>query len=356
SSTYTQPPAPDRFKNLATGYKKDGMQVPGKYHIYPEKAAAGLWTTPSDLCKYIIEVQLAYQGRSAKLLNQKMVGLHVTPYGQGDAAMGTFIQNRKGEKYFFHDASNEGFTGVFIAGLTNGKGVAIFANTDDGYIWLELLNSVAWEYGWKGFTKPDEITTVPVSDSVLSKYVGDYITDGTLSGIRKENDGLYYWIDGISSKMYFTSATDFRNIEFSSAKKFIVDSLGNVTGFARSVNGNVLVPANRITTLDTIHPRPGQIGFYGRHLLENKRYERAVQFLLKGVIVEPTDSTILKDLAHAWLSQGDTVKAMEFYQQYLKTGRTESELKEILKKDFDFFLKEGFDSTIIDTAKNNLSL
>ncbi|RYY58150.1 MAG: class A beta-lactamase-related serine hydrolase, partial [Chitinophagaceae bacterium] len=51
SSTYTQPPAPDRFKNLATGYKKDGTQVPGKYHIYPEKAAAGLWTTPSDLCK-----------------------------------------------------------------------------------------------------------------------------------------------------------------------------------------------------------------------------------------------------------------------------------------------------------------
>ena len=40
--------------------------VNGKYHIYPEQAAAGLWTTPSDLAKYIIECQLAYEGKSRK--------------------------------------------------------------------------------------------------------------------------------------------------------------------------------------------------------------------------------------------------------------------------------------------------
>lgn len=61
NSSYAQPPALSHRKNLATGYKKDGTEVMGKYFIYPEKAAAGLWTTPTDICKYLIEMQLAYQ-------------------------------------------------------------------------------------------------------------------------------------------------------------------------------------------------------------------------------------------------------------------------------------------------------
>lgn len=110
NSSYNQPPSAAQSKNLATGYKSNGVEVSGKYFVYPEKAAAGLWTTPTDICKYLVEMQLAYNGKSSKLLNQEMVKLHVTPY-KDDAAMGTFLQNRYGEKYFVHSASNEGFTG-----------------------------------------------------------------------------------------------------------------------------------------------------------------------------------------------------------------------------------------------------
>jgi len=133
NSSYNQPPAVSQRKNLATGYKSNGNEVPGKYFVYPEKAAAGLWTTPTDICKYILEMQQAYRGKSSKVLNQEMVKLHVTPY-KNDVAMGTFIQNRNGEKYFDHTASNEGFSGLFIGGLTNGKGAAIFVNSDDASI------------------------------------------------------------------------------------------------------------------------------------------------------------------------------------------------------------------------------
>ncbi|MCH5719060.1 serine hydrolase domain-containing protein [Niabella hibiscisoli] len=52
--------------NLATGYYANGKPVTGKYHVYPEQAAAGLWTTPTDLAKYIIECQLAIKGDSKK--------------------------------------------------------------------------------------------------------------------------------------------------------------------------------------------------------------------------------------------------------------------------------------------------
>jgi len=49
SSSYRQPPAGTDTSLLATGYKADGTRVDGKFHIYPEQAAAGLWTNPTDL-------------------------------------------------------------------------------------------------------------------------------------------------------------------------------------------------------------------------------------------------------------------------------------------------------------------
>jgi CubicO group peptidase (beta-lactamase class C family) len=355
NSSYGQPPAASRRKNLATGYKSNGNEVPGKYFVYPEKAAAGLWTTPTDICKYILEMQQAYQGKSSKVLNQEMVKLHVTPY-KNDVAMGTFIQNRNGEKYFDHTASNEGFSGLFIGGLTNGKGAAIFVNSDDATIAFELLNSIALAYNWTGFRKPEEITTVPVNDSITSKYIGEYILDGFLSEIKKGKDGLYLWTDGINSKMYFTSSTDFRNLELGGTKTFTFDTAGTVTGYSNTINGRLRATGQKITTLDTLKPRPGQSGVLGRHLLETKNYDKAIGFLSKGLASEPSDSSLVKNLAHSFLFKGDFTRAIELYRQYLKSGNNTNELIKRLKDDFEYFRNSGFDHSVIKKASETLSL
>ncbi len=355
NSSYNQPPSVSQRKNLATGYKSNGNEVPGKYFVYPEKAAAGLWTTPTDICKYIIEMQQAYQGKSSRVINQEMVKLHTTPV-KNDIAMGTYIQNRNGEKYFVHTASNEGFSGLFIGGLTNGKGAAIFVNSDDASISFELVNTIALVYNWAGFKKPEQITTVPVNDTITSKYIGEYITDGFFSEIKKEKDGLYFWTDGISSKMYFTSSTDFRNIELGGTKTFTFDNAGTVTGFSNTINGRLRATGQRITTLDTLKPRPGQSGSFGRHFLETKNYDKAIGFLSKGLASEPSDSSLVRDLAHSYLFKGDFTKAIELYRQYLKPGHIGNELSKSLKNDFEYFRNAGFDHSVIKKASEILSL
>lgn len=64
-------------------YNHDGTAVQGGPHTYPEMAAAGLWTTPSDLCRYIIEVQNSLQGKANHVLTQSMTQQMLTP-GKGD--------------------------------------------------------------------------------------------------------------------------------------------------------------------------------------------------------------------------------------------------------------------------------
>jgi CubicO group peptidase (beta-lactamase class C family) len=353
NSSYNQPPAVSKRKNLATGYKSNGNEVPGKYFVYPEKAAAGLWTTPTDICKYVIEMQRAYEGKSSKVLNQEMVKLHTTPV-KYDLAMGTYIQNRNGEKYFNHTASNEGFTGVFIGGLTNGKGAAVFANSDDAPVMFELINSIAQVYNWKGFSKPEQITTVPVNDTLISKYIGDYIADRIFSEVKKEKDGLYLWTDGISSKMYFTSSTDFRNIELAGTKTFTFDNAGTVTGFSRTYNGELHSSAQRITTLDTLKTYPGQWWVFGRHFVETKNFDKAIAYLSKGLDIAPSGTLLLKDMAHSYLFKGDFTKAIELYRQCLKLGQ--NELSKMVKDDFEYFRKAGFDDSVIKKASEMLSL
>ncbi|RYE21469.1 MAG: class A beta-lactamase-related serine hydrolase, partial [Sphingobacteriales bacterium] len=80
SSTFAQPPVNIKPALLASAYSGDGKPVQGRYRVHPEQAAAGLWTNPTDLAKYIIETQLSLEGKSAKVLNQASTKLRLTPY------------------------------------------------------------------------------------------------------------------------------------------------------------------------------------------------------------------------------------------------------------------------------------
>lgn len=99
------PPDKDQQKKIALGYDPNGNIQNENFLVYPVQATQGLWTTPTELSHYIIETQLAYQGKSSKVINQQMAKLHLIPYLNDNVAMGTFVQERGGTKYFFHDAS-----------------------------------------------------------------------------------------------------------------------------------------------------------------------------------------------------------------------------------------------------------
>ncbi len=351
------PPEGAKRRNVATGYKKNGEEAEDKLEVYPEQAAMGLWTTPAELSKYVVEMQLAYQGKSSKVLNKEMALLHLTPYIDESAAMGTFVQERNGVKYFFHDAGNEGFRGFYIASVEGGNGFAGFVNSDDGMILVEMMNSVAEVYNWKGFDKPAVIKTTRVPEATTNKYIGVYLYDGKIAEVTKRKDGLYLWTAGQDAKMYFTSDRDFINMEFPSEKSFLANNTGTVTGYSRKVDGKEYPASIKITRVDTLHANNGELAVFGRHLLENKRFDEAVMYLVRATELEPEDLAAWCTLAHSFLFRNEYDKALKLYRTYLeKQINEQSSFKSMLKQDFDFFKKNGFDKAKIERVLAELKL
>jgi CubicO group peptidase (beta-lactamase class C family) len=203
-SFYTQPPPPGAFPYLATAYYRNGKPVKGKFHLYPEQAADGLWTNPSDLAKFIIEVQLSLQGKSNKVLSKEMTTLMVTPYIDQSAALGVFINEKGKQKYFQHGGANEGFRCLYFGSLENGIGVVVMTNSEDN-IMEEIVNSVATVYQWKDFHKVVK-KPVAVPADTLQAYVGQYQLGVTTVTITKEANTLYITDKPANPalRMYFT--------------------------------------------------------------------------------------------------------------------------------------------------------
>ncbi|HET6768692.1 MAG TPA: serine hydrolase domain-containing protein, partial [Chitinophagaceae bacterium] len=228
NSSYRQPSADT--VNLATGYYGNGQPVTGKYHVYPEQAAAGLWTTPSDLAKYIIECQLALVGKSQQVLSTAMMKKRLTPYIDSAAALGVFIDKRKGQSWFNHNGGNEAFLCTSYGSMEGGNGVVIMINGENFAVISELLNSVATVYDWKGFYNPTFKKTVRVPNDSLQQYTGRYLLMKDTLTILFCGDDLCIQQNGEPETGYQMHFTDHNNFSIREVPNAAFTILRNATG------------------------------------------------------------------------------------------------------------------------------
>ena len=197
-STFEQP-LPESFdRNAARAHSRDGKAMGPKWHIYPEQAAAGLWTTPSDLARIAIEVQRASLGQSNRVLSRALVNEMLSPVGVGDYAVGFSISKIGQGWYFGHGGSNWGFRGTMLAHKVKGYGLVIMTNADQGgMVASELSRRIQRLYEWdsfaepapRGYRPPVERTEITLADSVLRSYVGEYQLSPQLSLAITLKDG-----------------------------------------------------------------------------------------------------------------------------------------------------------------------
>jgi len=142
-SSFQQPPDAETVDQAAFGHAADGSGVPDGFKIHPEMAAAGLWTTPRDLCKALLEIMRSHAGQAGSFLDQGLAQAMLAR-GMGQAGMGTFVSDRGA---FYHGGSNHGFRALYVADPNKRSGVVAMTNGDNGGVVCRgLLQRVAQVY------------------------------------------------------------------------------------------------------------------------------------------------------------------------------------------------------------------
>lgn len=359
NSTYSQPLPDDWRKRAASGHRSDGKLVEGKIHIYPEMQAAGLWTTPTDLAKFAIEVQLSLAGRSNKVLSKEMTSKMVTPFME-EVGLGFFIEKHGQALYFGHGGADEGFRAELVVNRDKGYGAVVMANSDNGQILREVLRGVAREYGWDEFMPPP-FEIVSVDSAKLDEYVGRFqVNPDRVLTVTKESSKLYGEpSEGSQFELLPVTDTSFirrdQNIQYA----FVRDADGKVGSInirfsggesqARRISRDTLIPYEMLMIGKVVEAVEGyrkikketpeanvvaetRLNTLGYTLMRRNKLPEAIAIFKVNVELYSDSWNVYDSLGEAYMANGDKELAITNYKKSLELNPKNSGGAQMLKK------------------------
>lgn len=228
NSTYQQPLPAKYHHQASAAYNSDGQIIDGLWHNYPEQAAAGLWTTPTDLAKYCIEIQQILAGKEDGILLKSTIEQMLTKHKNG-WGLGPSLLWEHDSLIFRHGGKNAGFTNNFISFANRGDAVIIMTNADNGGKLIgEITRSISKYYDW-GISNPQVVQLVDVDPKTLDQLIGTYVLDSQVDGI-----GDYFIdIEIKDNKLFVTDPNngDTNILDALDESKFIDLATGDVVEF-----------------------------------------------------------------------------------------------------------------------------
>lgn len=215
-STYEQPPPAEVAARAASAHPWNGVRIARDWHVYPEMAAAGLWTTAGDLARLAVALMRTLRGEPSPLpLKPETVASMLRPQlpdqkaGQDFVGLGWFCYGKDDDFWFGHQGGNAGFLAELKIYPARGKGAAVMINSNQGWpLPREILNAIAREYGWPAVAKPSVSVAMPEGAAYTGTYRND---DGFAFVVTASTDGLALQFgDEPSIRLSATSDTEFQ--------------------------------------------------------------------------------------------------------------------------------------------------
>jgi CubicO group peptidase (beta-lactamase class C family) len=139
---------PDLDREAMRGHLADGSEIPGGYHVFPEHAAAGLWSTPTDLANLLILIGRAWRGESQLFLAPETAREMLKPQNGAPYGLGAAIAEADGVLTVMKRGQNAGFQSYLVLLPAEGKGMVVMTNSDNGSILAEALIRRAQLFDW----------------------------------------------------------------------------------------------------------------------------------------------------------------------------------------------------------------
>jgi CubicO group peptidase (beta-lactamase class C family) len=246
SSAFLQPLSGPLLSRAVSAHDYSGNAVAGGWNTYPELAAAGLWTTPTDLARVIIEVQQAAVSKGtilSKATVDQMLTTQITDTDGSQMGLGFKVKPLGSDVEFSHTGDNNGFKTYLVGFRDSGKGAVVMTNAENGgLLMLEVMRGIAKVYGWPDIT-PEAKTLIDVSAGTLATYVGSYepAGSGIVYEIAMSGTQLALRIPGIAvlNELYPDAADSFLFFwaKGTGTVTFSRDTAGQVNGLTLSTNG-----------------------------------------------------------------------------------------------------------------------
>ena len=178
-STFEQPLPATFALRAAAGHLAGSTRLPGDAHIYPELAAAGLWTTPRDLARFALALRAALDGQPSLLSRASATAMITPPLANTDYGLGLGVLGAGENLQLAHSGSNEGFRCSFVFYPRLGRGAVVMTNSDNGGTLIpEILRALAREYDWPDYRMVEK-TAVPLTESAVAAFSGRYEREST---------------------------------------------------------------------------------------------------------------------------------------------------------------------------------
>lgn len=241
SSTFDNPLPQAWWGRAASGTYRTGP-LPGGWHVYPEMAAAGLWTTASDLARFAMGIQQSYAGTSNPVISQGMTARMLTNVKDNDG-LGVFLDGEGSSLRFYHGGRDEGFDTYMGAFASRGSGLVIMINANDNSgMMRRILAFVSRQYGWPGSEPALAVKPVSVPAGTLSSLAGRYeVGNNSMITFAMSGGQLVTLADGLTDRVWIpTGPLQVTSADGDRRFTFIRDASGHVAGFTREVDGTTL--------------------------------------------------------------------------------------------------------------------
>ena len=359
-------PLPDSLKSSAASAHDGWRPLEGKCMVYPELAAAGLWTTPSDLAKFIIEHWLSLKGKSNKIISRETAQRMIALLVEGSDYSEAFEVTRKGDEiYYGHRGGNYGFYANMIIGKNSGNGAVVMVNGGgdaiNSNLKREILNSIAAEYGWQDYLPP-VLKIVPVAPEKIERLTGRFDASADTVLEIKETGGRFTvqspdrgvtdifpvaegeWVarSVLPLRYKLLKEGNFENdtlLEMTPTQETRArrSAAGKMIPYEYLASGNIAKAIGMYKELrqeDPAQPdvRENRINRLGYALLNENKIHEAIALFKLNTEWYPQSANTYDSLGEACLKAGDKELAIENYAKALQLNPGSGSAKDALKR------------------------
>jgi len=217
--------------NMSSGYDKENMIADGWLNYY-QPAAAGLWSTSSDIAKFCIAIQNSISGKSNAIISSQLAKEMLTA-GMNNWGLGVEVVKNDSTTIFKHGGNTKGYTASFRAVINKGSGIVIMTNSDmEEQLINDITRTVSVNYNW-GMSSPKVVSSIALPKNKLKKYVGDYKYSEEIPGrdeyvinFNIENDKLVFATDNGNLDLIYQGEDKF--VMHKNGREIVFETTNNI--------------------------------------------------------------------------------------------------------------------------------